>query len=240
MKSRTFMALAVAGTFACGSAFAGGVHHGAQHSSSHSTSIEVQTPSSVNESAPWLANQPHSAGWATQQPSTAMGMQEGQFSDGPVGTSSSIGGSGSAGFDSMSSTGFDSSMSGIGFDVSSLGGVEYWLLGDDSYGTGTTSSLSGSGSGGFDSMSSLNSDDSFGMTEYYLVSGPLAQFDGDEYILFESGASADDIALLGALTEDFYVLTPIYDDMADASSFGASQDQLSQYSPLSGDEDLAT
>jgi hypothetical protein len=167
---------------------------------------EVQTPMSVDESAPWLANQQHTAGWTSNSRSSdVIGMQEGLHSDGPVGASSdmsasgsggydssagltgepvaltiteywligaddnestagtgassSFGGSGSGGFDS--SAAFDSSMSGdssiygSSFDTSmNSGGVDYWLFGDESYGTGASSSFGGSGSGGFDSASS--------------------------------------------------------------------------------------
>src|SRR5829696_880352 len=84
MKSRSLLALAVAGAFACGGAFAG----------PHHNSTEVLTPSSVNESAPWLANQPHSAGWTTHGSHVAMGVQQGQHTDGPVGTSSAASGAG--------------------------------------------------------------------------------------------------------------------------------------------------
>ena len=238
MKSRTFMALAVAGTFACGSAFAGGFKH---HSSSHfDAAHEVQTPTSVNESAPWLANEMHGAGWSIHDSgSTVIGMQEGLHSDGPIGTSSSISGFGTGGFDSMSSSRFDSSVSGLDSSLGGSSGVEYWLWGSDS--VGTSSSVGGSGSGGFDSTSSLGADDSFGMTdEYYLVSGPLAEFSGDEYILYESGTSSDDIAYLATLSEDFWVLSPIYEDMADASALDSGSNHLAQYSPLGSDDDTAT
>lgn len=233
MKSKTLTALAVAGAFAAGGAFAGGgLHHGKHHSG-----VEVQTPMSVNESAPWLANESHGAGWSTHpESSTIVGMHDGLHSD-SIGASSSVGGSGSGGFDSMSSTGFDSSMTS--FETSSIGGVEYWLLGDEA--TGMSSGIGGSGSGGFDSMSSLNVDESFSTAdEYYLVSGPLAEFSGDQYILYESGTSADDIAYLSTLSEDFWILSPIEDEMADAGGFDESGQQFSQYSPLGSDEDLST
>jgi hypothetical protein len=249
MKSRTLTALAVAGAFACGGAFAGGMHHAAQHSSTQGRGFEVSTPSSVDESAPWLANQAHSAGWASPDSThTVIGMQEGLHSD-PIGASSALGGSGSGGYDSMSSLGYDSSIYGLDYSLNDTGGVDYWLLGDEStFGTGASSSVTGSGYGGLDSMS-LNSDESFDMsslsgdelatTEYYVVSGPLALFDPSTEELYHAGP--DDLAFLTSPPEGVWVITPIYEEMADASSFSIEPDQqLSQYSPLSGDEDLAT
>jgi hypothetical protein len=292
MKSRTLMALAVAGTFACGGALAGGFHHGGVQSSMQGSPYEVQTPMSVDESAPWLANLPHTAGWSSDNASASViGMQEGLHSDGPVGTSSSLGGTGSGGYDSTSSLsgepvalitteywlvgaddnestagtgassssggsgsgGFDSSMSGDasiygpGFDTSmnTSGGIDYWLFGDESYGTGASSSLGGAGSGGYDSAMS-DSDYSYGavgaadsssllaldepvtvlstasadeiastlgettplLSEHYLVSSL-----SDPYpIVLEVGPAREDIALLDALSTDFFVLTPFYDE----------------------------
>jgi hypothetical protein len=225
MKSRTLIALAVAGTFSCGGAIAGGFHHGAADTGMNAASThEVQTPMSVDESAPWLANQQHSAGWSSNaRPSDAIGMQQGLHSDGPVGASpatgasgsggyesssslsgepvaltiteywligaddnestagtgasSSFGGAGSGGFDS--SAAFDSSMSGDAsiygpsFDTSMNSGVDYWLLGDEFYGTGASAGAGGSGSGGFDSTMS-STDSSY---------GPMSAAGSDEFSL---------------------------------------------------------
>jgi hypothetical protein len=250
------MALAVAGTFACGGAFAGGMHHGAKHGSVQSSSVEAITPSSPNESAPWLANTPHSAGWtSTGSTRTVLGMDDSLVVDSYVGASSSIGASGSGGFDSMSSgsLGYDSSIYGLDTSLGDTAYVEYWLLGDESPGTGTSSGTSGSGYGGFDSMSysddsmsfsdqsfeSLAAEDS-GSTEQYLVWGPLVQADASDLILVEADPEIAADLTQAALSEGFTVLTPIYDEMADASAFGDSGFEVSQYSPLSGDEDLAT
>ena len=146
MKSKTLMALAVAGTFACGGAFAGGMHHGAKHGSS----VEITSPSSVNESAPWLANQSHSSGWSTHSSDAVIGMHDSLQSDAHVGASAGSGGSGFGGFDSMSVGTFDSSFGGYDYSMSGPYSVEYWLWGDEIYGTGTSSGLGGGGSGGFD------------------------------------------------------------------------------------------
>ena len=247
MKSRTLMALAVAGTFACGGAFAGGTH------GKHHSATEVTTPMSVNESAPWLANQPHSAGWSDQgSSSTIVGMQDSLHGESFVGASSDLGGSGYGGFDSSSvssHSGFDSSLTG--FDHS-LSGVDYWLWGDEIYGTGASSSAGGSGYGGFessslgsdqsfDSMSGLGSDDSFASAEQYLVWGPLSEADADDLMLIEGDSESASSVSLAALSEGYTLLTPIYDEIADAGMFGSDTSyQVSEYSPLSGEEDSAT
>jgi hypothetical protein len=242
MKSRTLMALAVAGTFVCGSAFAGGMKHG--------SSLEVATPSSVNESAPWLANQSHSTGWTSRSTNTVIGMQDSEHGFAPIGASAGIGGSGFGGFDSTTLSASDSSFSGFDYSLSGPSGVEYWLWGDEIYGTGASSSSGGSGSGGFDSMSSFSdgsfdmlsgipSDESFG-AEQYLVWGPLSAIDSDDLALVEADADSYSPLTLSALSEGYTLLTPIYDELADASSFGDSSYQVSQYSPLSGEDDLAT
>lgn len=266
-KSRSMIALAIAGAFACAGAYAGGAHQ----------STEVHTPASVSESAPWLTGQPHLAGWTAQSFDTTIGFQEGQFSDGPqaTGASSGMSGTGSGGFDS---TGYDASRSDAGMTSDDrVATVEYWLIGEpteSSLGTGMSSSTSGSGSVGFESSSSAgdtvdlsmsgtdsfdvamedsgfgsfdNSADSawsdyaydssssheplsivytpsaemiagsFGeatplLSEHYLVMQPLSEFDHGDVIVLELGTAPEDIALLQALSSDFYVLTPAYDE----------------------------
>jgi hypothetical protein len=156
MKSRTLIALAVAGTFACGSAIAGGFHSGATHSGMNAGSThEVQTPMSVDESAPWRANEQHTAGWSpSNRSSDVIGMQEGLHSDGPVGMNSGMSSDASA----SGSGGFDSSASLSGESVA-LTITEYWLVGadDSESATGASSSVAGSGSGGFDSSAGFES-----------------------------------------------------------------------------------
>lgn len=245
MRSKALMALAVAGTLTCAGAFAGGGYVGSHNS------VDVQTPLSVNESAPWLT---HSATLPRGSSFDTIGFQEGQFSDGPVGTSSSLSGTGSGGFDSSAAIGpshepiSDMHMLDSGESVAN---VEYWLLGDESSGTGRSSGSGGSGSSGFDSVSTaspditsmhdaglgdhsyttswddplsfvstLTADELMGavgaetplLSEHYLVYGPLAQFDGQSVIVLELGPVAEDIALLDALSREFYVLTPISEE----------------------------
>ena len=240
MKSKTLMALAVAGTFACGGAFAGGGMHG-KHGSAH----EAITPSSVNESAPWLANLPHSAGWFGNGQTHTASVTQDFHSD--VGASSSVGGSGSLGFDStsMSSSGYE--LSGLDYTLGDSGGVDYWLLGSDSFGTGASSSLGGSGFVGFDSLSSFSSSQSFDSADMsseadqYIAWGPLSELDAGDLVAIEDEVDSSAPFTIAELPEGYTLLTPIYDEMADASSFGIdSSYTLSEYSPLGSDEDSST
>jgi len=176
MKSRTLMAFAVASSFACAGAMAGGYHHGMQSGAMNSgsgMSAEVQTPSNVSESAPWLAAQPsHLSGWHEESPMTTAGFHEGQFSDGPAtdmgtGASSTEGGMGGGGYDSSMSSPQSMNDESVPFNGAvsdartidggdSVGYVEYWLLGEPSEATGMSSSSGGSGSVGFDSTSGMD------------------------------------------------------------------------------------
>jgi hypothetical protein len=177
-------------------------------------------------------------------------MQDSLHGFAPIGASADAGGSGFGSFDSTSMSAFDSSLSGFDYSLSGPYVVEYWLWGDEIYGTGASSSVGGSGAGGFDSMSSfsdgsfdtlsgISSDESFG-TEQYLVWGPLSTIDSDDLVLVEADTDSYAPLTLSALSEGYTLLTPIYDEMADASSFDGSSYQVSQYSPLSGEEDTAT
>jgi len=188
-KSTTLMALAVASTFACAGAFAGGGYHSERMSSQ--SSIEVQTPSSVSESAPWLTNQ-----WtaSSHHASTTSGFQEGQFSDGPVGTSSGTSAMGSGGYSSLSmSPSYDLSMSDMQTidNGDSFTFVEYWLLGDEPSGTGVSSSSGGAGGGGFDSTHM--SPDITSMNDSGISYSSSPQAWGDP-LAFVSSSSAEDIA----------------------------------------------
>lgn len=265
MKSTTLMALAVAGTFACGGAIAEPLHFGGSSASNtHGSSYEAVTPSSVDESAPWLANQAHSAGWTSgsSMDDNVVGLQQGVYGDESIGASSSMGGSGSGGFDSLSmggTQGYDASIYGLDYSLNDSGGVDYWLLGDESSSaTGASSSAGGSGSGGYDSMSSsfeqsssfdqgqsfdqssLGSDE-LGASDYYMISGPLSQFNPSTAPVYE--ATADDIELLSSPPEGVWVISPIYDSIVDPVAALEGTDtsqQLSQYRPLGSDEDPLT
>ena len=106
MKRKALMALGVAAALGMSStAFAG--------PGKHASSFEVMTPSSVNESAPWLAGQPHLGSWQSEtaqvgridysfESADGIGVTA-SLSDGEaeaIGASSSEGGSGSGGFSS--------------------------------------------------------------------------------------------------------------------------------------------
>jgi hypothetical protein len=235
MKSRTLLALAVAGACAWSTgALAGGTHHSARFDSSmhmsSAMSTEVRTPSSVDESAPWLAGEPHLAGWTSPQSSIAASETSHDiYGDASFGTgaSSGVSGSGSVGSEPMASA--------------ETTDTEYWLIGAEPSERGLGSSASESGSGsvafdssmsepgnyGFDSLSS--SDDTVMYTssaesivdavgeetslvsEHYLVSGPLSSFDESDAIVLVIAPTEQDIALLESLKEDFFIVTPSYD-----------------------------
>jgi len=213
MKTKSILALAVAGALACGSAIAGPGHH-------HSAT-DVSTPMSVDESAPWRANQAHSSGWATSHDThMAMGVQEGQFTDGPVGTSSFDSGHGSVGYDSTA----------LSEDAPVLLVTEYWLLGTDNgtvnestVGTGASSSESGYGSVGFDS-STQGSDTSTYYFEpdtsiYYLE--PMSALGADDPYASPSFVSFLDSEPLAV------IYTPSADEMA--SAFGEATPLVSEH-----------
>jgi hypothetical protein len=224
MKSKTLMAMAVAGSFMTTGALANGMHE----------NTEIQTPSSVSESAPWLTGQPHLSSWGSHG---KMSSTEGYSA---VGASSDTRGFGSGGYDSSMS-----SMTG-GNHVANKESVDYWLLGEsstdmsessivsdagtvgydgamgvgsmsyslssgESLAAGATSSEGGSGSVAFDSSMSVPAD-AYAMTsdQHYLVLGALDSFDPRYALILETGHSSEDIALLEHLSGDFYVLTPIY------------------------------
>ena len=142
MKSKTLSAIAVAGALCSTGAYAGSGWNG----------HEVQTPSSVSESAPWLAHESHmplSASSVTfaRTPSE----QSGFGSYAATGASSSVVGSGSIGSDSSMSAPLGDSKSMRSDSSMTSAHTEYWLLGADRSEVGASSGVSGSGSVGFDS-----------------------------------------------------------------------------------------
>ncbi|HZN26135.1 MAG TPA: hypothetical protein VFB75_18060 [Burkholderiales bacterium] len=146
MKVKSIIGVAVAGAFA----WSAGAHagwfgdkfgkffHGDKHAASGSmwNGYEVRTPSSVNESAPWLANEPHMAAASAYHSASA---NQYSFESGSYGTgaSSSASGFGTGGFDSMhmnygNSGSTSLQMRGYGSDMSfgNPEGTPYWLMGD--------------------------------------------------------------------------------------------------------------
>ena len=129
MKLKSIVAIAAVGTFAWSAgANAGGFgdkfgkwFHGDRYAASGSmwNGYEVRTPSAVNESAPWLANEPH-------MPASMAYNTAGRYSfpgdSYATGTSSTAGGFGSGSFDS---THMSHNMS-FGNSV----GTPYWLMGE--------------------------------------------------------------------------------------------------------------
>jgi hypothetical protein len=219
------MALAVASTFACAGAFAGGgTHHG-----SNMSSTEVQTPASVDESAPWLTGKPHLAGWTARDTNTTIGFQEGQFSDGPVGTSSAVSAMGSGGYDSTGGTG------GYGLSRSdaqtidsgdSVTIVEYWLLDADPTATGMSSSAGAAGSVGFDSSMSDETNDFMSMPV-----DSMSLNDSDTLDLTALGDSSFDEYAYGSTESSLEPLAVVYTASAEqiAETIGEATPLLSEH-----------
>jgi len=232
MKSKTLMAMAIASTFACAGAFAGGGHH-AGHMSSQS-SYEVQTPASVSESAPSLTN--HSTLPSGPTASSSIGFQEGQFSDGPVGTSGPASGTGSGGYDSTLSASPSDDLSMSNMQTLDSGDsftfVEYWLLGDEPTATGVSSSSGASGSGGFNSMST--SPDVTSMGEGSSSDSSYSASWGDP-LSYVSTPSAEDV--IGMVGEETPLLTEHYLVYGPISSFDGQNVIVLELGPSS--EDIA-
>jgi len=140
MRLKAIAAMAAAGAFAWSAGananwFSNhfGSFKGDRHAASSTwNGYEVRTPSSVNESAPWLANEGHlpMASYNTQYSYGSTSYESSAY-----GTGSTYGGSGfgTAGFDSSKKPMHMSSMSRMSFGDRSFGnsaGTPYWLMGD--------------------------------------------------------------------------------------------------------------
>ena len=145
MKLKSIVAMAAVGTFACSAGAHAGwfgdkfgkFFHGDKYATSGGmwNGYEVRTPSSVNEAAPWLANEPHMP--ASMAYNTAGRYAAPSEESYATGTSSMASGAGSGSFDST-----QTSYSGGGFfskhhmsygtDMSfgNPAGTPYWLLGE--------------------------------------------------------------------------------------------------------------
>jgi len=200
-KSKTLMALAVAGTLAWSTgAMANGMHH----------RTEIQTPASVSESAPWLTGQQHLAGWSNDTMSRS--AQE-YFSDASAGTGASSGmsGYGSGAYDSAMSSGNDDAT------VARVEFVEYWLLGDASSDTSAESIVSDAGTVGYDGSTggaramsySLSGDQSLG-------AGTTAGSGGSGSVAFDSSMSGMSDQYASSPDERFVYATPAAVAIADA------------------------
>jgi hypothetical protein len=207
MKSKTLLALAVAGAVTCSTgALAGSSWNG----------YEVRTPSSVDESAPWLANESH-------VPASASSMT---FAS----TSGDLGA-----MDSPLASNAHSNVS-----ATNTAYTEYWLLGADGSDIGASSGLSGMGSVAFDSSMSSGELASYSfepaasafemvlftptavdvihdvghttplLSEHFLIPMPESAYDPSQVVVLMIGPGSEDIALLDALKEHFVVLTPDY------------------------------
>jgi hypothetical protein len=175
MKARSLIAIAVAGTFAWS---AGALASGFQRS------VEVQTPASVSESAPWLTGQPHLAGWSAQGSTRMSRLPREQLSDSSTATGASSGMSayGSAGYDSTDSTLSSASDSPM---VGRVKHVEYWLLGDESSGRSERSIMSMSGASS-DTALSTGTMDSALSGDPSLGTGTSSSAGGSGIVAFDS------------------------------------------------------
>ena len=166
MKWKTLIGMAVAAAFASGGTFAGSFNHG----------TEVQTPTSVNESAP--SRTLEDSGFLTQ--AARIHHDEVIASDSALGTgaSSSMSASGTAGFDSS-----------IGAATGET--VDYWRM-DESNDVGSTTSL-GTGSVNFSSsMSNSEFADELALSEPVQLESVTTYY-GDNLALFlETGISSEE------------------------------------------------
>jgi hypothetical protein len=227
MKSKTLLTIAVAGAFACSA----GAHAG-----SNWNGHEVQTPSSVNESAPWLANESHAPGAASTL-TFASTHADRSAMEVPIATGAS------------SST----SAAGLGaFSSNDTAHTEYWLLGSEGSDIGASSGFSGGGSVAFDSSVSreitLDSSHGYGSSTSPVDSGiapfHLSATDGElASYSFEPSASAFEMVLftpsamevIGELGDATPLLSEHYLIAAPDSSYDPSELVVLTIGPSSDD-----
>ena len=161
MKWKTLIGMAVAAAFASGGTFAGSFNHG----------TEVQTPTSVNESAP--SRTLEDSGYMTR--SARIHHDEIIASDAALGTgaSSSVSASGTVGFDSSLGATTDET-------------VDYWRM-DESNDVGSTTSL-GTGSGSFSSsMSNSEFADELALSEPMQLGSVTTYYDDNLALFLDTG-----------------------------------------------------
>jgi hypothetical protein len=175
MKPRSLVAMAVAGTFVWS---AGALANGSQRS------VEVQTPASVSESAPWLTGQPHLAGSSAQASTRMSSLAHQQLSDSSTasGASSGMSAYGSGGYDSTDSTLSSASDRPM---IGRVKHVEYWLLGDQSADRSERSIMSMSGAS-YDTARSTGSLDSALSGDPSLGTGNSSGAGGSGSVAFDS------------------------------------------------------
>lgn len=145
MKWKTLIGMAVASALASGGALAGSFNHG----------TEVQTPMSVNESAPWLALEESGYTMPSRIDPKAVAISDSAFGTGASSTESASG-----------VIGFDSSVGPTGSET-----VDYWRM-DESSDTGSTTSF-GSGGGSFTSSTTYYGDNLALLLDTGIDSGEL-------------------------------------------------------------------
>ena len=216
MKPRTLLAIAVAGTFAWSA--------GANAAESWN-GYEVLTPSSVDESAPWRANEPHMPG---TPPMVIVAVVEELTIIEPVAVEEIAVIAPAAEVAMIEPADVDvlAVVEPVGLEVAVV---------EPDLATGASSDTSGFGSVAFDSSPSAS--DALASTEpqivvltpaaeqivatigeatpllseHYLVPAPLSAHAGAAPIAIMIGPAPEDIALLDSLKRDFYVMTAPYD-----------------------------
>ena len=169
MKWKTLIGMAVAAAFASGGAFAGSFNPG----------TEVQTPTSVNESAP--SRTLEDSGYTTR--GARIHHDEVIASDSALGT---LGTGASSTMSASGTVGFDSSIGATTDET-----VDYWRM-DESNDVGSTTSL-GTGSVSFSSaMSNGEFADELAMSEPMQL-GSVTTYYGDNLALFlDTGISSEE------------------------------------------------
>lgn len=161
MKWKTLIGMAVAAAFASGGAFAGSFNHG----------TEVQTPTSVSESAPWRALE--DSGHITQAARI--------HHDDVIANDSAFGTGASSSMSASSEVGFDSSVGATTGET-----VDYWRM-DESNDVGSTTSL-GTGSGSFSSsMSNSEFADEVAMSEPMQSASVTTHYDDSLALFLDTG-----------------------------------------------------
>jgi hypothetical protein len=156
---------------------------------------EVQTPASVSESAPWRSGEPHLAAVDDLPLVTAESVEywligsdsDPAYTRAHTGSTRGVGGTGSVGFDSRTQLRQPAS-----YSLESLSGSREVVVYTPS------AEMIAEHLGGESSL----------VSEHYLVPAPLSSYDGSSFFVLAIGPAREDLALLEALKQDFYVITP--------------------------------
>lgn len=156
---------------------------------------EVQTPSSVSESAPWRTGEPHLAAVNDAAAAPAESLEywlvgsdsDPSYTSARTGSTRGVGGSGSVSFDSATPLRQPAS-----YTLDSLSGSREVVVYTPSAET----------------IADRLGDESSLLSEHFLVPWPLSSYDGSSFFVLAIGPAREDFALLESLKQDLYVLTP--------------------------------